>query len=125
VFLVEANSYESLCLWRESAQECEHHLIAKPVAWQQESEGLILTIGELAGMPVTLSLTWHVINGCRVLFWYMPSMATDSRMAEAWLAEHCSPPMWDSGTRPAQCDAMNFHHCLAAIAERPTLEKES
>jgi hypothetical protein len=115
VFIVEANSYEAFALWRENSEDSSSALIHKPVQWRQENPGFLITLGELDNMPVTLSLNWVTINGSLVLFYYMPSVVTDSRMADKWLEENCNPPKWDNCTRRSHCDAMNFHHCLDAI----------
>jgi hypothetical protein len=118
VFIVEANSYEHLALWRESALQADRPDIAAPVDWRQDNEGRFVELGKLDGMPVTLSLRWDIIDGCRVLFIDCPSVVQDWRMVDAWLEQNCNPPKWDGGSRPARCDAMNFHHCLDAIRER-------
>lgn len=116
IFIVEANDYERFALWRENADDATAPLIANPVVWRQKNPGVMIELGTLDDMPVTLSLTWATINNCSVMFWYMPSVVTDSRMAEKWLDENCNPPTWSSGY-PARCNAMNFHHCLQAIEE--------
>lgn len=117
VFIVDANSYEHLCLWRESAKQADRPLIDNPVDWRQDNAGHMLTLGHLDGMPVTLLLRWDIIDGCRVMFIDSPSAITDSRMVDRWLEENCKPPTYDGG-RPARTDAMNFHHCLDAIRQR-------
>jgi hypothetical protein len=37
-------------------------------------------------------------------------------MYEKWFEKNF-PQRYDNGTRPAQCDAMNFGHCLSAVKE--------
>jgi len=118
VFLVEATSYEHLCLWREYAEDSDRPRASNPVLWRQENEGRLITVGSLAGMPVTLSVKWDIINNIRVMFYDSPSVVTDMRMIERWLDENTNCPKWDNGTRLARCDAMNFHLCLHAIEER-------
>ncbi len=109
VFLVNADSFGHFALWRET-----HDM----VDWVQDNPGTMQTVGFVGDRPVTVSLTWDIIGGQRVLFWYGASQIVDYRMIEAWLREHTHPPKWDGGRRIAWCDAMNFHHCLEALKEQ-------
>lgn len=86
------------------------------VNWSDHKEGVLLTIGQLDGMPVTLELTFAGINNCGVMFFHSPSVVTDARMVDEWLAENCNPPEWGGG-RPARCGATNFHQCIRATEE--------
>ncbi|HKS27771.1 MAG TPA: hypothetical protein VJS44_08125 [Pyrinomonadaceae bacterium] len=116
VYAVAANDYERFALWRENAQDSGSPLIAHPVDWQQDSEGYLFQVGELADMPVTISLSWAMVNGHRVLFYDSPSLVTDQRMIEKWLDENCNPMEGDGAQ--ARCNAMNFHLCLHSIEAR-------
>lgn len=115
-FAVEANPYERLCLWRESAADANHPTIFEPVRWKH-GRGYLLTIGKLAGMPVTLELVFATINNIGVLFYHSPSQVTDYRMIEKWLDDYFPSHTWGGG-RQNRCDAMNFHLCLHAIKDR-------
>jgi hypothetical protein len=116
IFCVEATSYERLALWRESAIDADDPKIHRPVRWRQMNPGRLITLGTLADMPVTLEITFALIENCSVLFYDSPSVVTDARMAEKWLDENVKPPKW-GGDREARCDAMNFHQCLQAVEE--------
>jgi hypothetical protein len=116
-FAVEANSFEQLCLWRDSARDADRPTIHDPVLWVEKARGHILQIGELAGMPVTLALCFATINNIGVLFYHSPSQVTDHRMVEKWLDENVPANTWGGG-RATRCDAMNFHQCLHATADR-------
>lgn len=116
VFCVEATSYERLALWRESASDSDHPVLARPVRWRQQSPGWLIELGTLADMPVMLELSFAVINNALVMFYDSPSVVTDSRMVERWLDANVPARTWGGG-RPSRCDAMNFHQCLQAIEE--------
>lgn len=107
MFLIEANSYERMCLWRENHQR---------VRWEENMSGICLQIGKFGDMPICVSLVWATINGRLVCFYDAVSEVAHSQMIEDWLATQCDAK-WDNGTRRAHCDAMNFGHCLSAIDE--------
>ena len=44
-----------------------------------------LDIGSIGEYPVTLRASWAVINGCRVMFWDLPSEVTDEVMAQRFV----------------------------------------
>ena len=109
VFVVEATSFERMMLWAENDRR-------KRVRWEADGHGWLLQVGELGGMPVSVSFVWARLNGYRVVFCEATSQVVDHRQVEAWLEANCNP-RWDGGTRRAHCDAMNFHHCLSHIRE--------
>lgn len=106
-FAVEATGFERHMLWRD------HH---QAVSWEGNPAGYGVQLGKVGDMPVMLSTTFQVIDGHVVLFYHPTSQLVDYRMIEAWLKENV-PAKWDKGTRIAQTDAMNFPHCLHALAE--------
>jgi len=89
------------------------HRIA--TTWDQELSGYFFQLGKLDNMPVTLCLDFATIDGFYTMFWYSPSMVTDSRMVDAFFARYL----------PAGCehtDATNFCNLLHAYArKKPTL----
>jgi hypothetical protein len=86
--IVDANSYEQFALWKEYSKT-HNGDNPKYATWKEESAGVMVTLGELAGMPVCLSLSWAVIEGKRVMFVYQTSMVTDWRMVKEYLEENC------------------------------------
>lgn len=123
VYLVEADSFAQHALWCQHSSESlwppydtrKGEPIYDTQRWEQEGRGWLVTVGELAKMPVCISVNWYRIDGRWVCFWYACSQVTDSRKAEKWLEEHFQGVTQDG--RPARCDANNFHHCLQAIKE--------
>lgn len=113
-FCVEATSFERLKLWEENHRE---------VSWENDV-GVGQAVGEVDGRPVCLELSWTRIDGYLVLFWEACSEVVDSRLIERWFDENCAPT-WDGGLRRARSNAMNFHLCLDAIAERRALEAKA
>lgn len=103
-FLVEANSFETLVLWRENEKEGEF-------IWTEESLGFWQTVGFLKKRPICISMFWTIIGGKRIAFYEGTSVLVDHDMIEKWLEEtfHLS--------REKRCDAHNFHLCLDAIRE--------
>lgn len=101
-FLIEADEFAQFALWREWHGR---------VKWEEESAGLAYTVGEIGGSPVVVSCFWAKLNGHRVCFYNATSRVIDWEMIETWLKRACYP-LWDSKTRHAQTNAMNFHHCI-------------
>jgi hypothetical protein len=105
---VEANSYESLCLWHE-----QHERAGK--TWKQGSGGCMVQVGELADMPVCVSLFVNEVDGHRILFYDATSRVVDSRMVEKWLKENLPLTAFENGDarkRLNVTNAMNFHNVL-------------
>lgn len=103
VGVVEANSYETLCLWQENHEE-------RGMPWKQALSGYGEIVGTLAGMPVHLSLLVHEIDGHRLLFIDPTSQVVDHRAIEAWLRENLPPSAHREYGGINKVDAMNFHN---------------
>jgi hypothetical protein len=105
-FVVEATDFEQLTLWQQWHET---------VTWQQDNPGWLETVGHNAGRPVCISVSWNVINGRHVMFYEATSQVVDHELVDAWLVANCNPK-WDNGTRRAHTNAMNFGHCIHAVA---------
>ena len=55
--------------------------------WEQDSAGLMVTVGRLANRPVVVSLQWAWINGKLVCFWEPTSELVDYAMVASWLRQ--------------------------------------
>jgi len=106
MFVVDANSFERLALWREYQHT---------VKWEEDSSGFGEVIGQVGDMNVILSLNFATLNGQVVMFIEPTSQLVDYRMVDAWLEKHCAP-RYDNGYRSARTNGMNFAHCLQAVA---------
>lgn len=106
-FAVESTGFERHMLWRDNYQR---------MPWEGNPAGYGIELGKVGDMPVMLSTTFQAIDGHVVLFYHPTSQVVDYRMIEAWLNENV-PAKWDKGTRIARTNAMNFSHCLHALAE--------
>lgn len=120
VFVVEASSFERQVLWERWAKEAKG-LRGVPtegarVAWIDQSRGWLVTVANLRKRPVCISIFGALVNDCAVLFYEATSEVVDWKKIKDWFRDRCWP-MWDSGTRRAHCDAMNFHHCLEAVRQ--------
>ncbi len=113
LFVVEATSFESHCLWAQTATDSNCRCFA-PRRWEQVHPGWLVTVGELDSRPICVSMCWNRIDGQFVMFWEATSQVVDTVQIEKWLSQHFKGK-WDSGTREATTNAANFHHCLNAI----------
>lgn len=118
VFVVEASRFEQQILWEKWAKQSPTP--TKPLLdWQECGRGWLTQVGELDNRPVNLSIFGARLNGRDVLFYEAVSQVVDWAQIEKWFKENCWPK-WDSGTRRAHCDAMNFHHCIEVVTEGVT-----
>lgn len=95
VACVEATDFEQLCLWQEWTSR--HN----PKGWTQET-GAWVQVGTLNDNPVTVMLSYAMLNGTRVVFWDAVSQVVDFDMVKSWL--HSEFP------NAVFVDAMNFHN---------------
>ena len=105
VFFVEANSFETLELWREHKFE---------TFWEEDNFGfnqLIGNIKEDPDFPVHVSFMFAKIYGQRICFFDVCSRYSDSEMVRNFLTKNY-PVKWDNGTRTAITNAQNFHHAI-------------
>lgn len=113
VGVVEANSYETMCLWKEYAEE-----LKKP--WKQRCDGLGEIVGKLADMPVFLSLLTAEIEGHKILFIDATSQVIDHRLIDQWLANTLPTSAFRGGdprNGVNKTDAMNFSNVFPRKAK--------
>lgn len=103
VGVVEANSYESMCLWREYHQE-------RKLRWEQGLGGYLPTVGKIDGRPVCLSLFVNTIKGHKILFIEPTSQVVDWEMIDVWLKANLLPTAFRSNGYVNKQNAMNFHN---------------
>lgn len=94
-YIVEANSYERLSLWKE---------YSKTNTWEQNTGGWLTTVGSIHDYPVVISTFWDTINGKLVLFYHPTSKVVDCDQISFYLETKCK------GIK--SCDASNFHQCI-------------
>ena len=112
LFIVEATACEVHCLWCDNARDSQHRRF-KSRTWEQINPGWLVTVGELALVPICVSTTWAKIDGHLVMFWEACSQVVDREQIDFWINDHFINT-WNNGL-PAKTNAMNFHHCLSAI----------
>jgi hypothetical protein len=118
LFLVEANSFETLCLWQQHSSESPQVKAFKfgaPLKWEQDA-GFNVEVGQLDKRPIRLEIQFVKIEGCWVGFWHCPSQLADYAMITKWLEKNFKGK-YDNQQRQATCDAMNFGHCISALKE--------
>jgi hypothetical protein len=105
VFFIEANSYETLSLWKEFAKETK---------WEQDNLGFYQKIGCIdndENKPIFVSFMFVKIFGKRICFYETTSRYNDSVLVENWIKTNY-PVKWDNNSRTAMTNAMNFHHAI-------------
>jgi hypothetical protein len=107
VGVVEATSYEIMCLWHEYHEQ-------RKVSWVQgRGGGYLPTIGELDGRPVCVSLFVNTIDGHKILFIDATSQVVDHRMIDEWLKTVLPATAFQEGGKYINyTNAMNFHNIL-------------
>jgi hypothetical protein len=103
-FFVEATSTEQHFLWAENDRE-------KRLQWEQVRVFYFIKVGRVDGKDVLAEVGMAKLNGHPVCFYYFAGHYWCRDMVEKWLQKRFQP-RWDSGSRLAYTDAMNFHHCI-------------
>lgn len=116
-FIVEATSFEQQTIWEKN----RNGRFSSILEWESINDGWLIEVGEINKKPCCVSVGWAKIEGYLVMFYYPTSRMVDWQMIEKWLDKNFQGK-WDSGTRKAQTDAQNFHHCVSAINERKKLD---
>lgn len=103
-FVLEATRTELQLLYEQHV----HFKVRTPIEWEDGyNSGNFVTIGEIDGRPICMSISYKKICGINVLVWEMTSQLVDYKMAEDWLTQFC--PAYKYETR---CDANNFHQLV-------------
>lgn len=115
-YVVEANSFERSTLWGEWAEmsfesKSDRHLLN----WAGQSHGIMICVGKLDRRPVNLNITFDIINGAKIVFYYACSQVVDHEMVDKWVRENLTSDLPDG--RRNHTDAMNFSHCVHAIQD--------
>ena len=105
-FVVEATDTEQFLLWCRNDERKD----GRKVSWEQISMGLLPTVGEFAGFPVTVTLTWAIINGRKVCFYEAASRVVDYDMVKQFVRDYVA------SATASFSNAMNFHNTLLDIA---------
>lgn len=95
-FLVEANSFEAMCLWKEY----------KDKGFSSENNLVFITVGELIDMPVCMTIGVGTIGNVKFVMYEPTSVVVDHRMIKEFLDYH-----YDEVER---VDAMNFGRVVNA-----------
>lgn len=107
-FFVNGDHYDA---WEKYHKEVD-------VKWIQDSSGFSQHVGFLyrkngrkyEEMPVRISFQFALINDVYVCFYTSDSMVTDWKMIEDLVEQYAG--QYDSASRRAMTNNMNFHHCL-------------
>jgi len=116
VYMIEANSFEQLMLWKEN----DERKGIRKVKWEQDCLGYGGVIGYMRSYgctksyPVSISCFFTKLNEKRIVFYEAVSMVVNRDMIRKWIKGQCP-----EGT--PNCDAMNFHQCLSMVREFPSV----
>lgn len=101
VYIVEANSFEQMCLWEKFQKIWEEHTRGGP----------LVTVGEIAKFPVCIALNVIKINGYSVLIVDPTSRVVDYTMIDEWLKSKW-PALFPKDACNLKTDANNFHNVV-------------
>lgn len=103
VGVVEANSYEKMCLWQEHQARG---------SWRERTDGLCQVVGTIDDRPVCVSLFTAEVDGHKILFVDPTSQVVDHAMIEKWLLDTlpASARQQHNANYLNKVDAMNFHN---------------
>ncbi len=115
VFFVEANSFETFCLWQKNHNK-------ENQTWEQDMSGFGKTVGYIndeSDKVVFVSFTFYIINGKRVCFYEATSRYVDHTMVDDLIKSFGKTY---NGSIYCKTDAQNFHSCLHYIDDLNSLE---
>ncbi len=113
-YIVEANTFEQLELWSAWHDKPRYGI---SVNWEQVYRGVGVTIGTVDKRPVAVSVTYALIEGQRVMFYYGCSQLVDHQMIDDWVT-HYAGSIRDPDGRWSHCDAQNFSHCVHSVKDK-------
>jgi hypothetical protein len=79
--IVEATRFEQLALWRNWHEETGW-------PWVEDLSGYGINVGECAGLPVFVSISWATIKNRHIMFIEATSQVVDYRLIDAWIEEN-------------------------------------
>lgn len=115
VGIVEANSFEKMCLWREWNDMGK--------SWVPTVHGYLATVGNVGDMPVCISILTETVEGQKILFWDATSRVVDHQMIEEWLKTIVTSALKEDGYLN-KTDAMNFHNVFQRLSPSPQTREE-
>jgi hypothetical protein len=103
VGIVEATSFEKLCLWQGVQKE--------QGSWEQNLSGSLVTVGKVGELPVCVSIFIDKVKGHKIVFWHATSQVVDYDMIETWFNDNLPQTAFRPGTSYVNSvDSMNFHN---------------
>lgn len=115
VGVVEANSYETLCLWKEETGE-------RKTSWIDDTRGILEVIGHIGDLPVCISLRTATVDGHKILFVDPTSRVVDHEMVQLWLEKNLPKSAFE-GNYINRADAMNFYNVIKRVEWRKMKER--
>lgn len=103
--VVEANSFETLSLWRECTEELKK-------TWVDNNRGYWQVVGKLNKMPVCITLQTSVVDGHKILFYHPTSQVVDYRKIDKWLNRNMPKTAFRSNGYLNRTNAMNFYNVM-------------
>ena len=105
--VVEATSYERMCLWKECTKESGY-------SWVSDNTGFAIAIGFFTDKrPVVLEMCKILVKNKSILFINPTSVAIDHDMIKLWLNMNLPITARYSDGVIKFTDPMNFHNLLS------------
>ena len=98
--VVEANSFESMCLWVQAKESTR--------SWISSGHGFGPIVGLINNRPVCLSILTATVDGHKIAFIDATSEAVDWKLIDAWLQKNLPQSAKHGDGRVNKTDAMNF-----------------
>ncbi len=90
VYSVEATDYEVYSLWNMYSSDSEVTFSGIPkVDFKSDLRGYTVTIGDLYGNPIAISLSFMELNGKTILFYCPISETVSYTFINKWLSDNC------------------------------------
>ena len=124
-YVIEANSFEQLQLWKMYSKEAKgaylhvENEFVRRFGWINENDGYLQIVGNIktdeSNFPVCISISFAKLDGVNVMFFYSTGQVSHHGMIDKWLEKNCNPM---SPGRRFKTDAMNFSHAISYIRRK-------
>lgn len=110
VAAVEANSFETMCIWSDYSPSSDKKTKWHANEWTQILSGGMFTLGNIYKRPINVEYRFAIIDGHYVMFYSPCSSLVDYRMVQNWL-DHELPGV------KVKTEAPHFHIVMNMIRE--------
>lgn len=106
-YAVEATDFEVFSLWNMYSKNSEvTHTIHQKVNFSPELQGYVITVGDIYGNEVAISLSFMTVKDNTIMFYCPISETVSYSMINKWLTDNCQAYKDGKNTDPVNFNSM-------------------